>query len=276
DRVLFGRGVGHSLSPSNDRVFPVVKSSPSAYSEDAKMQMMREGAANTLSGLNLVSALQARNGARVLLVGSKDMCADKIFNKKGYDNRNVCKSMYTWAFNQRRVIRAVNMRHHKVGETEAPYMYTEGDDITFEIQLEELTMKGWVPYTAPDIQLEYTMLDPHIRAFVLPDASNNGLHTLTFKAPDVYGIFKFVVNYNRLGLNPLHIEEVAPLRNYKHNDYPRFLFCAYPYYASVFVAAFGLFVIAFLMIYNKDTSLPGRINSPTRKQTAGGESKKMK
>lgn len=49
-------------------------------------------------------------------------------------------------------------------------MYTEGDDISktiiedycssshdvtssaFEIQLEELTMKGWVPYTARDVR----------------------------------------------------------------------------------------------------------------------------
>ncbi|KAF4694320.1 hypothetical protein FOZ60_008478 [Perkinsus olseni] len=277
DKVLFGRGVGHSITPTNDRAFSVIKSSRSAYSEDAKGHVMNKVAADNLSGLNLVSALQARNGARVLLVGSKDMCADKIFAKEGFDNRNVCKSMYTWAFNQRRVIRAVSMRHHKVGETEAPYMYTEGDDITFEIQLEELTMKGWTPYTANDIQLEYTMLDPHIRTFLLPVPSQEGLHRLTFKAPDVYGIFKFVVDYNRLGLNHLHIEEVAPLRNYKHNDYPRFLFCAYPYYASVFVAAFGLFVIAFLMIYDKETSSispPSRTNSPVRK--TAGETKKTK
>ncbi|KAF4673870.1 hypothetical protein FOL47_010019 [Perkinsus chesapeaki] len=248
DKILFGRGIAHSLSPNNRRVFPVIKSSRSAYSEDSNEQVMMNNGAAPLDGLNLVSALQARNGARVLLVGSKDICANKI---------------------------ATSMRHHKVGEEEAPYMYTEGDDITFEIQLEELTMKGWTPYTTNDMQLEYTMLDPHIRAFLIPDKSTKGLHTLTFKAPDVYGIFKFVVNYDRLGLNPLHIEEVAPLRNYKHNDYPRFLFCAYPYYASVFVAAFGLFVVAFLMIYDKDTSsvAPSRANSPPRKVV---ESKKTK
>ena len=45
----------------------------------------------------------------------------------------------------------------------------------------------------------------------------------TPKGLDVTPDFKFRIQYNRLGYNNLHVEDLAPLRNFKHNDYERFV-----------------------------------------------------
>lgn len=50
-----------------------------------------------------------------------------------------------------------------------------------------------------DIQLEFTMLDPFIRTGLKPVSGHPGAYSLTFRAPDRHGVFKFVVNYKRKG-----------------------------------------------------------------------------
>ena len=57
-----------------------------------------------------------------------------------------------------------------------------------------------LPFSAPDLQIEYTMMDPHVRAnLILVAGSPNGTHACDIAAPDVYGVFKFVVDYTRPG-----------------------------------------------------------------------------
>jgi len=66
--------------------------------------------------------------------------------------------------------------------------------------------------------------------------------------PDVYGVFKFVIEYRRAGYSSIELQEEIPVRPYKHNEFERFLMAAYPYYASATstMAAFLLFGIVFL------------------------------
>lgn len=52
------------------------------------------------------------------------------------------------------------------------------------------------------MQLEFTMLDPHIRTALLPVAGSPGEYSVTFRAPDRHGVFKFVVDYKRKGHEP--------------------------------------------------------------------------
>jgi oligosaccharyltransferase complex subunit beta len=49
------------------------------------------------------------------------------------------------------------------------------------------------------MQLEFTMLDPHIRIPILPIAGSPGEYSVTFRAPDRHGVFKFVIDYKRKG-----------------------------------------------------------------------------
>lgn len=58
---------------------------------------------------------------------------------------------------------------------------------------------------ADDVQVEFVMLDPHVR---LPlKHQGNGTYSVQFKVPDVYGVFKYVVNYNHQGFSYVQLTQ---------------------------------------------------------------------
>lgn len=118
------------------------------------------------------------------------------------------------------------------------------------------------------MQVELVMLDPYVRQAFTPDGkvcvllfdvcgrpvlthTLQGAFTTTIHVPDVYGVFKFVVDYRRKGWSIIHIEEQVPIRPYRHNEYERFLLAAYPYYTTGFSMMVGFFVLGFFVLYSK-------------------------
>lgn len=94
------------------------------------------------------------------------------------------------------------------------------------------------------------MLDPHVRT-ALKEASSSTTSTTyksTFIAPDRHGVFKFVVEYWRPGYTFIRASTTAPVVPFRHDEYPRFITGAWPYYLSTasIVAAFGLFCALWL------------------------------
>lgn len=221
-----------TLSSSNPNVFPILRASETAFHPSSATQGF---------GIVLGAVNQALNGARVTLVTSTQVLKN---------NKEFANSLVSWTFGQRGILRARDLYHHRSGEKTAPRMYKEKDEIEVGLKIEELKNGNWVPFSASDVQMEFVMLDPHIRKF-LKFTGNE--HKLVFTAPDVYGIFKFKVDYNRRGYNPIFIEQVAPVRNPWHNDYPRFLPCAYPYYASCFVTLGLVIIFAAAFVNHKET-----------------------
>lgn len=58
---------------------------------------------------------------------------------------------------------------------------------------------SWKPEDGLDLQLEFTMLDPHVRT-ALPNALGEpGKYEVQLRAPDRHGVFKFVVSWRRSG-----------------------------------------------------------------------------
>ncbi len=43
----------------------------------------------------------------------------------------------------------------------------------------------------------------------------------------------------------------VPVRPFRHNEYERFLVCAYPYYASAFSTLIAFFILGFAYLYHK-------------------------
>jgi oligosaccharyltransferase complex subunit beta len=72
---------------------------------------------------------------------------------------------------------------------------------TYSINIEELQNGKWVPYKADDVQMAFVRIDPFVRTALKHDQL--GKYAVTFKLPDVYGVFKFVVDYNRIGYTHL-------------------------------------------------------------------------
>ena len=83
--VLF-RGTGISLEKDNDLVLSVLRASDTAYTygEGRKKQLQTFLRGNRVT---LVSALQARNGARVTVVASPEMLSDSYFDARLEDGQ---------------------------------------------------------------------------------------------------------------------------------------------------------------------------------------------
>lgn len=108
--------------------------------------------------------------------------------------------------------------------------------------IQQLSNGKWVPFDGDDIQLEFVRIDPFVRTFlkkkgecssctrmlpetasgltcsrgptrkssgkplpvILVGSSAGGKYSVQFKLPDVYGVFQFKVDYNRLGYTHLY------------------------------------------------------------------------
>ena len=111
---------------------------------------------------------------------------------------------------------------------------------------------SWKPYVADDVQLEFRMLDPYVRTFLKP--LGDGTFTVDFKVPDVYGVFKFHIDYRRDGYSHIVVEQEAGVRPFRHNEFERFIVSANPYYlsAGLMMSGFVLFSVVFLFTKEKE------------------------
>ena len=211
-----------------------------------------------------MSALQARNNARVIFTGSLDLFSNdffessvqvssnsgKRFEKSG--NEELSNGITQWVFKERGVLRVVSIKHHKVGETQPPTAYTIKENIVYSIGIEEMSNNKWQPFQGKDVQLEFIRLDPFVRTTL--KQNQNGVFQVKFQVPDVYGIFKFNVQYQRIGYTNLFSSTQVSVRPLQHTEYDRFIPAAFPYYASAFSMMISVFLFSFIQLYHHDTN----------------------
>ncbi|KMT08495.1 hypothetical protein BVRB_6g137840 isoform A [Beta vulgaris subsp. vulgaris] len=256
--VLF-RGIAHSINAASSLAFKVLSASPAAYSANPNSIVSKPPVLIGTS-ISLVSVVQARNNARVLISGSLDMFSNRFFRssvqKAGssikYEksgNEQFLTELSKWMFHERGHLKAVNVRHHKLGETNEPSIYRINDELEYSVEMYEWSGTSWEPYVADDVQLQFYMMSP----YVLKTLSNDkkGLFHTSFKVPDVYGVFQFKIDYQRLGYTSLSLTKQIPVRPYKHNEYERFIPVAFPYYGASFSTMAGFFVFSILYLYHK-------------------------
>lgn len=256
--VLF-RGIAHSINAASSLAFKVLSASPAAYSANPN-SMVSKPPVLIGTSISLVSVVQARNNARVLISGSLDMFSNRFFRssvqKAGssikYEksgNEQFLTELSKWMFHERGHLKAVNVRHHKLGETNEPSIYRINDELEYSVEMYEWSGTSWEPYVADDVQLQFYMMSP----YVLKTLSNDkkGLFHTSFKVPDVYGVFQFKIEYQRLGYTSLSLTKQIPVRPYKHNEYERFIPVAFPYYGASFSTMAGFFVFSILYLYHK-------------------------
>jgi len=257
--ILF-RGIGQEVreSPLNYRL---LSASSTAYSGNFD----GKGAAPKILGKRnvLVSALQARNNARVVISGSLHLFSDAAFKAQlqRYDvdgksapigasgNQVFAVELSKWVFQERGVLRYRDVEH-SLASGEKPKIYTIKDELKYSIVIEELVDGKWVPFKADDVQLEFIMLDPYIRINLKHD--NKGKFYTSFTSPDVYGIFTFKVDYHRIGYSGLTAISRVPVRPFRHDQYERFIPSAFPYYAGAFSMLAGLFIFSVVFLYHQE------------------------
>ncbi|KAL7231951.1 hypothetical protein ACSBR2_010049 [Camellia fascicularis] len=204
--------------------------------------------------------MEARNNARIMIAGSLDMFSNRLFKsgvqKSGSSNKyeksgneQFVTELSKWVFHERGHLKAVNVRHHKVGETDEPAIYRINDDLEYSVEIFEWSGTNWEPYVSNDVQVQFYMMSP----YVLKTLSTNqkGLYYTSFKVPDVYGVFQFKVEYHRLGYTSLSLAKQIPVRPFRHNEYERFITTAFPYYGASFSTMAGFFIFSFIYLYSK-------------------------
>ncbi|KAM7516285.1 hypothetical protein LguiA_005868 [Lonicera macranthoides] len=256
--VLF-KGIGHSLNPASSLVLKVLSASSSSYSANPNSKLLTPPSLAG-SAISLISVVQARNNARIMISGSLDMFSNRLFrsgvqkagctDKYGKSgNEQFVTELSKWVFHERGHLKAVNVRHHKVGETNEPAIYRITDDLEYAVEIYEWSGRKWEPYVANDVQVQFYMMSPYVLKTLSTD--KKGLYYTAFKVPDVYGVFQFKVEYRRLGYTSLSLSKQIPVRPFRHNEYDRFITTAFPYYGASFSTMAGFFIFSMLYLYTK-------------------------
>jgi oligosaccharyltransferase complex subunit beta len=253
------RGIGIASDPENPLLLDVLTGSSSSYTANPDEKTLAEYPATVGKRTLLVSVLQARNNARVGFVGSLDFFSNDFFQSsiQSIDGKKSSKSgneelaiaLTDWIFKQRGVIRARNIRHYLKEDKSTPSFYTIKNDIAFNVQFDEFVHGKWMPFNGTDVQLEFVRIDPFVRTTM----KNKGGHLeAQFLVPDTYGIYKFIIDYNRVGYTHLFSETQVPVHPLLHTEYERFITSAYPYYISSFSMMGGAFLLSFIVLYHRD------------------------
>ncbi|OIW31035.1 Dolichyl-diphosphooligosaccharide-protein glycosyltransferase 48kDa subunit [Coniochaeta ligniaria NRRL 30616] len=243
--IAFPRGAGVLLG-AGPLLTPIVRAPATAYLYNPKEQA-EVLAADELFGagaqLALVAGMQARNSARLAVVGSAEMLSDKWFDAKVTKvgekkevptyNREVAKRVAGWAFQETGVLK-VNWVEHRLNEAgpganvSNPAMYRIKNDVTYKISLSQWDWDKWTGFTVPandDLQLEFSMLSPFHRLHLAVDAAHSSpeatAYTASFKLPDQHGIFNFKVNYKRPFLTNIEEKNTVSVRHMAHDEWPR-------------------------------------------------------
>lgn len=269
--ILFS-GIPHSFSP-NPLLFPILHAPAESFASDSDSDNSAETAVEAAerggeglwagSQLALVSGFQTRTGGRALWVGGVEMFSNKFMNEEDYGNVQFANDVTAWVFQEKNVLRIDHTTHNHASaniSSPLPDRYTVNDMVTYTAKISEWDpIEGaWKPCSSlTDIQLDFTMLDPHLRT-ALPPSETPGVYTKTFRSPDRHGVFKFVLEYKRKGFSFLYDALTVPVVPPRHDGYPRFLSAAWPYYSGAISTSVGFVFFVTLWLAGGGAEKEGR------------------
>jgi len=257
-------GINFALS-TNPMLFPIISAPAESFATDTTkddeadilVEAVGKGGEGLWAGSSMavVAGFQTKSGARVVFTGGVEMFSDKfakqLIDGKKSGNTEVGKELSKWAFQESLVIRIDSVEHHREGETEPRDHYTTNDNVVYTLSVSRYNpmSSAWERYSGlADMQLEFTMLDPHIRTALKPVPGNAGKYQTTMRVPDRHGVFKFVVDYRRKGWSNLYSATTVPVVPPRHDEYPRFLSAAWPYYVGAISTSVGFVLFSALWL----------------------------
>ncbi|KAJ5947696.1 hypothetical protein N7466_000711 [Penicillium verhagenii] len=231
-----------TLGSDSQLIAPILRAPATAYAYNPKEEMPSpDDIEATGSQLNIVSAVQALNSARFVVLGSVEALEDQWFSgsvkapngkKVPTVNREFAKQLTGWAFKETGVLKVGKIEHHLAtdGEVAAenlnPKIYRVKNETVFSIEVSEYSYDKWVPFEVPaedELQLEFTMLSPFHRLALKPISrtETSAVYSTDFTIPDQHGIFSFRVNYKRPFLTSIEEKHEVTVRHFAHDEYPR-------------------------------------------------------
>jgi len=217
------RSVAFSIDRSNPLAFAILSASPRAAAICPAGRAATRCSSWYGTDAVVAGALQARNGARVLLVASDSLLQNSPF----------ATDLVAWALRDKSILRLDSFRVlpvHKADPSTSTWQVRDKVEIKACLSEDGRQSKGRTVQPL-DVQVELVLMDPWMRLNLSPSA-DGCLSSGPFSLPDRFGIFSVRLRYQRHGWTHL-IEElplsVHPLRN---DQQTRFLFAAMPFYLS--------------------------------------------
>ena len=255
------KGIGMDLDPQNKYIFPILSGDKNSYSVSKSTGEVYSNGEH----IKLVNGYQARNNRRVVVLGSTDICSDKFYylsmteeNKNMLDSPNsvFCQDILNWNFQRTGILKYENVKHNN-NEGKSLETYRIKDYLEYYIDILEYDYKtnSWKNYESDDVQLSFIMMNPYY-INQMRRLYNKPTYYAKFRAPEKHGVFKFIVDYHRTGFSYIFSSTKVPLRPFYHNEFPRFIPCAYPYYVSVFVILGAFILFSILFLYGKESVKP--------------------
>jgi oligosaccharyltransferase complex subunit beta len=264
------KGTGMKLDSENSYVFPILSGDEHVYATNPNFNKKDKTSSSFKvvgEEITLVAGYQSRYNQRAVISGSLDLCTDDLISVGAPKNSDfsessnwiLCKNILDWNFQQKSVLKAENMHHQLIDKSlyesghQNSQEYKLKDYIHLELDIYEKVNGEWVPFKTNDIQFEFIMLNPYWRVFL--SNTQDSKYEIDFRAPDWNGVYKFLVDYNRFGYTRLYLEDTSPVRVYRHDEFPRYIPSAFPYYLSVFTTLIGTVVFTVLFLHVDNTSV---------------------
>ncbi|KAI3383652.1 hypothetical protein SNEBB_009240 [Seison nebaliae] len=266
-KLLF-KGTALQMDKENQLLIKVLSGNVESYTGNSDGSRLTEYPHAIGKTAALVVALQARNNARMVMIGSLDFLSNEFIESFPL-NGKMSNSLLRWTFKRSGVIRMRQVFHRLATDTNtksiksndaipsSPEEYTIKEFVQFYGILEQFDKGEWIPMNekhsvANDLQMEFVRIDPFVRRNMQPSKDVNGRFEVKFQVPDVYGIYTFKVNHERLGYTKIDEAHRVKVRPLTHRQYERFIPSAYPYYASAFSMMIGVYLLSFVVLYHSD------------------------
>lgn len=284
--IAIPRAVGQVLGNASPLLHSIVKAPSTSYVHNPKEDAeSAEDVFATGEQISLITAFQARNSARITILGSAEAISDTWLdpnvqvqtigaNQKALQpaNKLLGERLVAWTFKEVGVLKVGKIRHYlnegaQKGVTNVtenpsidlnPEIYRIKNDVHYEIELSEWAVDHWIPFNPPEgdfVQLEFSMLSPFHRLNMKrkTQTKTTATYAADFRLPDQHGIFNFFVEYRRPFYTSVEEKNTVTVRHFAHDEWPRswVISGAWPWISGIWVTVAGWVAFVAIWLYSK-------------------------
>ncbi|KAH0786146.1 dolichyl-diphosphooligosaccharide--protein glycosyltransferase 48 kDa subunit [Histomonas meleagridis] len=210
-----------------------------------------------------ISAFQARNGGRIIIIHSSTFALDETMQKEitlsenmgqlntsvSNGNRDLLKQLSEWLTHYKNHVKIIEASHCDAETGETPVQYHIKQNVTVSARIVYADRGEWSNYTENDVQVEVFMLGVFVRRHM--KMIEPGYYQETLMLPDRAGNFKIKVFTDKEGWMNAREEMAIAIRPLAIREKEKFLYCAQPYQVSMMLIMAAAFLSAVHFLYHK-------------------------
>lgn len=184
-------------------------------------------------GISLLATLESRKGSRFAAISSQQLLASLP--------EPVLKGIFGWVQGTAFSFRIASVAHELTNGKSSNRGRTELDSTIYRIKdhvnIRMCLVTGsdsqrFIPENVQNFQFELKMMNIQVRKTFDSIDSDGCLNSLNVQLPPKPAIYTLQIHHNRPGWSQLNHEERLLVRPFRHDEFPRFLKIALPYYVS--------------------------------------------